>query len=317
MHSDNKITLSVIVPLFNEQDSLEELFRRLKEVLTSQIPSHEIIFVDDGSQDRSFEILEKLAAQDEAVKVVQFQKNYGKSAALSMGFRLAKGEIVATLDADLQDDPAEIPKLLIKLNEGYDLVSGWKRKRRDPLSKTIPSRIFNFVISLFSGLRIHDINCGLKVYRRVVTQNLHPYGELHRFLPLLAYLDGFRVGEVVVEHHPRKYGRSKFGPSRFLSGFFDLITVMFLSRYMRKPLHLFGIVGLLSFLAGFAISLYLTILRLSGHWIGNRPLLFLGILLLILGVQFVSIGLIGEMITESQKKREDYAVRAMIGFEKN
>jgi len=317
MHSDNKITLSVIVPLFNEQDSLEELFRRLKEVLTSQIPSHEIIFVDDGSQDRSFEILEKLAAQDEAVKVVQFQKNYGKSAALSMGFRLAKGEIVATLDADLQDDPAEIPKLLTKLNEGYDLVSGWKRKRRDPLSKTIPSRIFNFVISLFSGLRIHDINCGLKVYRRVVTQNLHPYGELHRFLPLLAYLDGFRVGEVVVEHHPRKYGRSKFGPSRFLSGFFDLITVMFLSRYMRKPLHLFGIVGLLSFLAGFTISLYLTILRLSGHWIGNRPLLFLGILLLILGVQFVSIGLIGEMITESQKKREDYAVRAMIGFEKN
>lgn len=312
---NQNLNLSVIVPLFNEQDSLEELYRRLKEVLTSRIPSHEIIFVDDGSQDRSFEILEKLAAQDKAVKVVRFQKNYGKSAALCMGFRLAKGEIVATLDADLQDDPSEIPKLLDKLDEGCDLISGWKRKRRDPLSKTIPSRIFNFVISLFSGLRIHDINCGLKVYRRAVTQNLHPYGELHRFLPLLAHLDGFRVGEVVVEHHPRKYGRSKFGPSRFLSGFFDLITVLFLSRYMRKPLHLFGIVGLLSFLAGFVISLYLTILRLSGQWISNRPLLFLGILLLILGVQFISIGLIGEMITESQKKREDYAIRAMIGFD--
>jgi len=308
--------LSVVIPVYNEKESLPELYRQLTDVLQGEGYAYELIFVDDGSRDGSDQVLESLAETDERVRVIQFQKNYGKSAALSVGFGAAAGDIVATMDADLQDDPREIPALIRKLNEGgYDLVSGWKKKRRDPISKRWPSKIFNWVTSRISGVRIHDINCGLKVYRNFVVKNLHPYGELHRFLPVLAHLDGFTVGEKEVVHHPRKYGSSKFGVSRFTSGFFDLLTVMFLSRYLKKPLHLFGILGILSFIGGFVIGAYLTVLRLTGHWIGNRPLLFLGILLMIMGVQFVSIGLLGEMITASQTRKQTYVIRRTLNLE--
>ncbi len=305
-----KLDLSVVIPVYNEKESLPELYRQLLEALEPPGYRFELIFVDDGSRDGSVEILEELARQDERVRVIQFQKNYGKSAALSVGFETAVGDFVATLDADLQDDPHEIPALIQKLNEGgYDLISGWKKKRHDPISKRWPSKLFNWVTSRISGVRIHDINCGLKVYRNFVVKSLHPYGELHRFLPVLAHLDGFSVGEKEVIHHPRKYGKSKFGASRFTAGFFDLLTVMFLSRYLRKPLHLFGILGILSFVGGFIIGAYLTVLRLTGHWISNRPILFLGILLMIMGVQFISIGLLGEMITASQTRKEAYVIR--------
>ncbi|GBD94298.1 undecaprenyl-phosphate 4-deoxy-4-formamido-L-arabinose transferase [bacterium BMS3Abin05] len=311
---DMKLELSVVIPLYNEKESLPELYRQLTDALEKAQLTYELIFVDDGSRDGSSEVLEELAQKDSRLRVIQFQKNYGKSAALSVAFEAAEGEVVATLDADLQDDPYEIPQLIRKLEEGYDLVSGWKKKRRDPLSKKLPSKIFNRVTSLLSGVHIHDINCGLKVYRRFVVKTLHPYGELHRFLPVLAHLNGFTVGEKEVVHHPRKHGRSKFGASRFTAGFFDLMTVMFLSKYLKKPLHLFGILGVLSFIGGLGILIYLTILRLSGHWIGNRPILFLGILLMILGVQFVSIGLLGEMVTASQNSSEEYVVRRRINF---
>ncbi len=309
-----KLDLSVVIPVYNERDSLPELHRQLTEVLESKGYAYELLFVDDGSRDGSADVLEEFAEQDNRVRVIQFQKNYGKSAALSVGFQAAEGEIVATLDADLQDDPGEIPDLIQTLNKGYDLVSGWKKKRHDPIGKRWPSKIFNWVTSRISGVRIHDINCGLKVYRNFVVKSLHPYGELHRFLPVLAHLDGFSVGEKEVVHHPRKYGKSKFGASRFTSGFFDLLTVMFLSRYLKKPLHLFGILGILSFIGGFIIGAYLTVLRLTGHWIGNRPLLFLGILLMIMGIQFISIGLLGEMITASQARKEAYVIRRTLNL---
>lgn len=313
---ENKIDISVVIPLLDEKDSLPELYQKLRAVLDSLDSSYELIFVDDGSRDGSFDVLKELREADPRVKVIQFRKNYGKSAALSVGFKAASGDIIFTIDADLQDDPQEIPNLLRKLEQGYDLVSGWKRKRRDPLIKRLSSRLFNRVTSMLTGIKIHDLNCGLKVYRREVIQAIKLYGQLHRFLPVLAHWDGFRVGEVVVRHHPRKYGRTKFGLSRYSAGFFDLITVMFLTRYNRRPLHLFGIAGLVSFLAGFGISLYLTIQRLTAaRYLSNRPLLFLGVLLIIVGVQFVSIGLLGEMITRSSRDLEEYSIKTTLGLD--
>jgi glycosyltransferase involved in cell wall biosynthesis len=270
----------------------------------------EIIFVDDGSTDRSFEVLRQLREKDANIRVYQFRKNYGKSAALAVGFKKARGKFIVTIDADLQDDPKEIPNLLNKLREGYDLVSGWKKARKDSLVKRLSSRLFNRVTCWVTSLKIHDINCGLKVYRREVTDTVNVYGQLHRFLPVLAQWEGFKVGEVVVQHRPRKYGKTKFGFSRFAAGFFDLITVLFITRYTKRPLHLFGLAGLVSFLAGTIISLYLTYERLfSGKFLSNRPLLFLGVLLIIVGVQFVSIGLLGEMITAGRKSQVDYSIR--------
>ena len=246
----NETFISAIVPLLNEEESLRELYDQLAASLTS-LGSWEIIFVDDGSTDGSLEVLKNLHEKDPRVRLISFRKNYGKSAALNAGFHAARGDYVVTLDADLQDDPAEIPNLMRKIEEGYDLVSGWKKKRYDPLSKTIPSRIFNFATGILSGLRIHDFNCGLKAYRREVTEKLPVYGELHRFLPALAHWDGFRVTEIPVQHHARKYGRTKFGISRFFNGFYDLMAVIFLSRFTKKPMHLFGLLGVLCALLGF------------------------------------------------------------------
>lgn len=301
--------VSILVPLFNERDNLEPLLARIQEVMTPLGKRYEVFFVDDGSTDGSFQVLERLHAENDSVKVVQFRMNHGKSAALAIGFEHARGQVIVTMDADLQDDPAEIPNLLSKLDEGYDLVSGWKYKRQDPISKTIPSRLFNRVTSLISGIKIHDFNCGLKAYRREVTENIRVYGELHRYLPVLAQWKGFRVGEIKVHHHPRLHGKSKFGLSRFIKGFLDLLTVMFLTKYIQRPMHLFGVLGLVLFLAGLAINLHLTYLWLHKVGIGHRPLLFLGVLLVIVGLQFTLMGLIGEMITRQDRDKGRYSIK--------
>lgn len=302
--------ISVIVPLYNEEQSLRELYDRIREGLNRN-GRYEIIFVDDGSTDNSMRILHDLRNRDRRVKIIRFRRNYGKSAALSVGFAHAEGSIVITMDADLQDDPNEIPNLIGEIKKGYDLVSGWKKKRRDPLSKTIPSLFFNFVTGLLTGIHIHDFNCGLKAYRKEVVKEVRVYGELHRYIPVLAHWLGFKITEIPVQHHSRKFGKTKYGIGRFWKGFLDLLTVLFTTRYMRRPLHLFGFWGLLFTVSGFAIDLYLVILKFrEGIALSNRPLFLGGVLLLIVGVQFVSVGLLGEMITKSQQRVEsEYSVK--------
>ncbi len=302
--------LSVVIPLYNEEGSLRELHQQLRQVLGRMNMRYEILFIDDGSNDRSFNVLRDLKRTDRHVQVLRFRRNYGKSAALAVGFAKAQGAIVVTMDADLQDDPSEIPSLRHKLEEGFDLVSGWKRVRHDPLTKTLPSRLFNAVVRRMTGIAIHDFNCGLKAYRRDVVQHIRVYGELHRFLPVLAQWEGFRVGELPVQHRPRKYGKTKFGPARFWKGFLDLLTVLFTTRYLRRPLHLFGFWGLVTAFAGLAILLWLVAEKIFfGASLSNRPLFLGGVLLLIVGIQFVSIGLIGEMISRSQAASEEYQIR--------
>jgi glycosyltransferase involved in cell wall biosynthesis len=306
--------LSVVVPLYNEVESLEELQREIHATCEKNRIRFEAIYVDDGSTDGSFEILESIHQRNPTTKVIQFRKNFGKSEALAAGFQAAEGDVVVTLDADLQDDPTEIPRLLAKLNEGYDLVSGWKKSRHDPLSKRLPSKFFNRTTSLLTGLKLHDFNCGLKAYRREAAKTVQVYGELHRYIPALAKWHGFRISEVAVNHRPRKFGKTKYGLSRYLYGLLDLITVMFLGKFTRRPLHLFGSIGLLLSLTGGAITLYLIVLRIIHQiFLSRRPLFFIGIGLLILGIQFVSIGLLGEMITRSNASEHRYSVRRSLG----
>lgn len=310
------VDISVVIPVFNEQESLPVLYDRLLAVLLEITQQFEIIFVDDGSDDGSFAVLEGLHQRDGRVKVIQFRRNLGKSAALAVGFDQARGQVIVTMDADLQDEPSEIPRFLDSIGQGYDLVSGWKYPRRDPLSKTLPSLLFNRVVQLMTGLRIHDFNCGFKAYRREVVEELRIYGELHRYIPVLAFWRGFRVTEIQVRHHPRQFGRSKYGVERFLRGFLDLLTVLFLNRYNRRPLHLFGWLGLLTFFAGLVIVLYLSILWFEGvRPIGTRPLLSFGVLFLFMGVQFVSFGLLAEMVLQTMvfSSREDYPIKRKLG----
>ena len=310
----NSVKISVVVPLFNEEESLVELYEQLSKAVCSLEKPIEFLFIDDGSTDGSMQVLTELHKKDPQVRVVQFRRNYGKSAALALGFKKARGKLIITLDADLQDEPYEIPNLVKKLEEGFDLVSGWKKIRKDPFIKKNTSKLFNFVTRKMTGLKIHDMNCGLKAYRREVTDTVNVYGQLHRFLPVLAQWQGFKVGEVVVKHNPRKYGKTKFGASRFIAGFFDLMTVLFITRYTKRPLHLFGLIGLGSFIVGVGISAYLAVERLFlGKYLSDRPLIFLGILAIIVGVQFVSIGLLGEMITESRKDNTDYSIKKALG----
>jgi glycosyltransferase involved in cell wall biosynthesis len=306
--------VSVVVPVFDEEGSLRELHRRLSEVLGALGRSYEIVYVDDGSRDGSPGVLKAIFDQDCRTKVLSFRRRYGKSAALAVGFEEAAGEIIITIDADLQDDPAEIPNLLRKIDEGYDLVSGWKKNRRDPISKTIPSKIFNSVTAWVTGLKLHDINCGLKAYRRAVTDDLKVYGELHRFLPVFAHKESFRVGEIPVTHHPRRHGKTKYGLRRFLNGFLDLLTVVMVTGYTRSPLHFFGTLGVMFSLVGFLINCHLIYLKILYHNIqGRTPLLMLGVLLMILGFQLISTGLLAELITRAgHKGRKEYSLRARL-----
>ncbi len=301
-------SISVVVPLLNEAESLPQLYHELVETLDQIALPFELIFVDDGSTDGSGRLLRALFAEDDRVQVIQFRRNFGKSSALMAGFDAASGDVVITLDADLQDMPAEIPRLLAELQDGADLASGWKYPRHDPLSKRLPSAFFNSVVRLTTGVRLHDFNCGFKAYRSEVLAEIHLYGELHRYIPVLAHFRGFRVTETKVQHRARRFGRSKFGASRFTRGFFDLITVLFLTQYTRRPLHFFGWIGLTTLVAGFAINAYLAVLWFLGQGIGTRPLLTFGVLLMIIGAQFGLFGLLAEMITSTSPQR-DYAVR--------
>lgn len=306
-------SLTIVVPAYNEADSLRELHGRLDAALTGVALPAEIIFVDDGSTDGSFAVIGELAGRDGRVRGVRLRRNYGKSAALAVGFERAAGDVIVTLDADLQDDPTEIPRLLARLDEGYDLVCGWRRRRADPWTKRAASRIFNVVTRALSGLQLHDFNSGLRACRRAVVEDVRLYGDLHRYLPVLAARQGFRVTELPVAHHPRRYGRSKYGLGRIF-GAFDLLTVLFLNRYIGRPMHLFGVPGLLCFLAGAAISAWLAWGRLfERQYLSNRPLLFLGILLLVIGAQFVSLGLLGEMIAAGHSDRLRYSVAEEVG----
>lgn len=293
--------LSVIIPLLNEAEGLPELYRELQEALRPWADSHELIFVDDGSTDGSFAALEKLHTEDPRVVVLRFRRNQGKASALMAGFRRARGEILVTLDADLQDDPQEIPRFLDKLEEGFDLVSGWKVKRQDPVIRRALSRVFNRVTSRLTGITLHDFNCGFKCYRRAVIREIRLHGELHRFIPALASWRGFRIAEIEVAHRPRKYGQSKYGSERIPRGFFDLLTVLMLTRYQLRPLHFFGSLGILLGLAGFTVLAYLVVGWFFGQWIGNRPLLSLSILMMIIGLQFVFFGLLAEIVVYSSR----------------
>jgi glycosyltransferase involved in cell wall biosynthesis len=295
--------ISVVVPVHNEERSIALLYEELQAALESLGETWEAVYVDDGSTDGTFAALTRLHAREDNVRVVRLRRNFGKAAALAAGFAQAEGELVVTIDGDLQDDPSEIPRLLAKLQEGFDLVSGWKARRRDPLTRRIPSKIFNWVAGWMSGLRLHDMNCGLKAYRSDVARSLVLYGELHRFIPVLAHEQGYRVAELPVNHRPREHGRSRYGPERYLRGFLDLLTVSFMGRYRHRPLHLFGGLGLTLTLVGFAVLLYLTIVKLTGHAIGQRPLLTLGVLLVVVGMQFFTLGLISEMITSHHEER--------------
>jgi glycosyltransferase involved in cell wall biosynthesis len=297
--------ISVVVPLLNEEGSLEELYTQIVSALEPRGESFEVVFVDDGSTDGSRSVLTRLHDESPNIVVVHLRRNFGKAAALQAGFHEARGDVVVTIDADLQDDPAEIPQLLAKLDEGFDLVSGWKTSRNDPFLRRVFSRVFNWATGTVSGVRLHDVNCGLKAYRAEVLQGMRIYGELHRFIPVLASYQGFRVAEVSVNHRPRRHGRSRYGTERYLRGFFDLLSVTFMGRYRYRPLHLFGGIGLLMGAVGCIILTYLTVVWLWGEAIGHRPLLTLGVLLVVVGIQLVSLGLLSEMITSQHEERID------------
>jgi glycosyltransferase involved in cell wall biosynthesis len=295
--------ISFVIPTFNENSSLGELFEAICVQMETITNDFEIVFVDDGSSDTSFEIMQQLARNDQRIKIIKLRRNFGKSIALNEGFRLAEGDVIFTMDADLQDDPKEIPRFLAKLEEGYDLISGWKKKRKDPvLSKNLPSKLFNFMINLFSGLKLHDHNCGFKAYRKPVIKELSLYGDLHRYIPAVAHSAGWKVSEISVAHHERTFGKSKYGFERFSHGLFDFITVVFITRYLKRPMHFFGLFGLSFSLVGFGILSYLSFLWFMGDSIGERPLLMLGVLLLLIGGQIISTGLIAEMITYNKQK---------------
>ncbi|MFL2998363.1 MAG: glycosyltransferase family 2 protein [Candidatus Neomarinimicrobiota bacterium] len=298
--------ISVVIPVFNELESLPDLVEELKLNLNN-FKDWEVIFVDDGSSDKSNNWLFKLSNENDNFKLIQFFRNYGKSAALSEGFKNAKGDYIITMDADLQDDPAEIPNLINKLEKGWDLVSGWKKNRLDPLNKTLPSKLFNFVTRIVTGIKIHDFNCGLKGYRQSVIKSINIYGGRHRYIPALAGQRKFRVTEIIVNHRERKFGKTKYGGSRIFHGFFDLITILFLNKYTQQPLHLFGFIGLGFLIFGMlAETLVLYYKYFLGHFFKDHiALLMFGIMFIVIGIQFFSIGLLGELMTRYTQGQEN------------
>lgn len=311
------LQISVVIPVFNEEESLPELMAWIGKEMEIHQYDYEIILVNDGSTDKSWQVIKRLANQDSRIKGIEFIRNYGKSAALDVGFSKAQGEVVITMDADLQDSPEEIhPLYQMITQEGYHLVSGWKRKRHDPITKTIPSRFFNAVTRLISGIKLHDFNCGLKAYQNKVIKNIHIYGEMHRYIPLIANWYGFdKIGEKEVVHRARKYGYTKFGLERFINGFLDLISVSFVNRYKKKPMHFFGALGTISFLSGFIITLKLIIEKINGlnkgiqvREITDQPLFFLALVALIVGVQLFLTGFLAEMMTSNNSHRSDYTI---------
>lgn len=307
----NKLDISVVVPLYNEAESLPELVAWIDRVAQENSLSYEIIMVDDGSSDSSWAVIEELRKQNEAIRAISFMRNYGKSAALYCGFDMAQGEVVFTMDADLQDSPDEIPEMRrMILEEGYDLVSGWKRKRYDPIGKRWPSKFFNLTARIMSGIRLHDFNCGLKAYRRKVVKAVEVYGEMHRYIPILAKNAGFkRIGEKVVEHHERKYGHSKFGIERMVKGYLDLISITFMSHFGRSPMYLFGSLGTLMFLAGFIAVAWIIVEKFTiGAPLTNQPLFYLAMLAIVLGVQLFLAGFLGEMINRRSADRNKYLI---------
>ncbi|MBP5583814.1 MAG: glycosyltransferase family 2 protein [Bacteroidales bacterium] len=311
------LQISVVISLLNEEDSLKELMNWIHKVMTEHNFSYEVIFVDDGSTDNSWQIITELSQQFEQVKAIKFRRNYGKSAGLYKGFEKAEGDVVITMDADLQDSPDEIPELYRMITEeGYDLVSGWKKKRYDPvLTKNLPSKLYNATVRLMTGIKLHDFNCGLKAYRKQVVKSVEVYGEMHRYIPVLAKWAGFKkIGEKVVLHQERKYGVSKFGIERFIRGPLDLLSVMFMSRFSKRPMHFFGSLGTICFLVGFVILIYLSYMKLVElqYNMTQRPLFYLGIVCLILGVQLFLAGFLAEMISRSSSSRNEYLVDEII-----
>ena len=297
--------ISVVIPVYNEVDSIPRLYKELSDVL-SNFDWYEIFFIDDGSSDGSDKVIKKIIETNSKINLIQFHRNYGKSAALAEGFKYADGDYIITMDSDLQDDPGEIPNLIKKLEEGYDLVSGWKKDRKDPISKKLPSKLFNFITRLFTGVKIHDFNCGLKIYKKSVIKTLELYGGRHRYIPAMAGQKKFKVSEIIVNHRPRIHGKTKYGGSRFFHGLFDLISILFLSKYTQSPMYFFGKVGLLTFLFGIGIETYVIYLKyfLGEPFAKHMALLMLGILIIVIGIQFFSIGLVGEMIANSNQHKE-------------
>lgn len=310
--------ISIVIPLFNEDESLPELHQWIVRVMQANQFSYEVIFVDDGSTDNSWSVVEKIKSQDTNVRGIKFQRNYGKSAALHVGFQATKGQVVITMDADLQDSPDEIPELYKMITEDkFDLVSGWKKKRYDPLSKTIPTKIYNGVNRMISGIKLHDMNCGLKAYRKEVVKSVEIFGEMHRYIPVIAKAAGFpKIGEKVVQHQERKYGVSKFGLNRFINGFLDLFTITFITRFGKKPMHFFGLIGTLCFVLGGLFTTWIIIHKLwidtAGRLIADRPEFYLALVLMIIGSQMFLAGFIAELISRNSSIRNNYLVEKEI-----
>lgn len=313
-----KLDLSIVIPLLNEAESLPELEAWIRRVMTANNFTYEVLFIDDGSSDDSWKVIEQLSSENPNVKGIRFRRNYGKSAALQIGFGQAKGDVVITMDADLQDSPDEIPEMRnMILNQGYDLISGWKKKRYDPITKTIPTKLFNWATRKMSGIYLHDFNCGLKAYKSDVVKSIEVYGEMHRYIPVLAKRAGFhKIGEKVVQHQQRKYGHSKFGFERFINGFLDLLSISFVTRFGKRPMHIFGLLGTLCFFIGFLIAAFLVYEKFVNqvYKMTDRPIFYLGILLMIIGSQLFLAGFLGELIARNGADRNNYLISETKGL---
>ena len=318
----DRMDISVVVPLYNEAESLPELSEWIDRVMWANKFTYELVLIDDGSNDDSWEVIEALKEKFNAITAVKFRRNYGKSAALNVGFNLAKGDVIITMDADLQDSPDEIPGLFYKIKqEGYDLVSGWKHKRHDPLSKTLPTKLFNSATRTMSGIHnLHDFNCGLKAYRKEVVKSIEVYGEMHRYIPVIAKWAGFKkIGEQVVEHYPRKYGTTKFGMSRFINGFLDLISIFFVGKFGKRPMHFFGTMGAMSFFAGFLITIWILLSKLLAisanepyRDVTDQPMFYLALVAIVVGFQLFLTGFVAELVTRNSAERNNYQIEKVI-----